>query len=343
MKLAELKQASEQYWDSLREQGCDNYLETNPDWHKFINLVSEKTGERMVDKWIENARRNKGLIRKWGPPTSLLDRGRSQAAIVVGAGPSLKKNIKALTEVAGPIKKDRLFTVIACSSCLRYCLDNGVWPDYVVAVDGSAGIAKYFKPIKKEEAERLTLISNCFTAPEALALWDGPMFFLPIGIADKRVDKEYREIHGMTELFKEGEFPATGCQFNFGVLFAYFILGCRAEIFMGADLSFGNQYYADKPDHKDTLEKINAINIFGEEVQTTTTLYQLKLGLEHWTGKMPRCAWINATEGGILGVSIRTGYLPWIKQMTLKESIDQVRWAAAEAERVNKTNEVLNQ
>ena len=122
-------------------------------------------------------------------------------------------------------------------------------------------------------------------------------------------------------------FPGAGTGYNAAVLFAYMVLRSNILLFVGNELAYEDQYYADRQDEKDkAFEKYPWVNIHGGVSYTNHNFIQSKVWLEHQLGQW-KGVFINATEAGILGTSKRFGSLPYILQMKLAYSIGYVRKA----------------
>ena len=95
-------------------------------------------------------------------------------AIIVGAGPSLKKNREHLGDLPKEVKN---FTVLhALPSVIDYCK-----PDYITlvesAVDCFPAIQEWVDCVDTKE---LPLIIPSYTDPYVVELWDGPVYWLNV-------------------------------------------------------------------------------------------------------------------------------------------------------------------
>jgi len=114
-----------------------------------------------------------------------------------------------------------------------------------------------------------------------------------------------------------------GNVFNLCVIFAYNILQCNSQIFIGNELTINEkEYYADgtTPESLKRAPLAYAVTIRGKAAHTMPSFYQYKLVLENMLGKLPGF-FINATEDGILGQTHRYGRIPWIHQYRLEDAI----------------------
>jgi len=294
---------------------------------KFVDAVSDNTGKRSTDQWIENVRENRSLFRKSGwATTQLQDKEFGKTAIMIGASPALQNQITTLQSV----QSDKDFILCGLSCNLEYLLNNGVYPKYVITVDGDKSQGDFWKNLDMSLTKDITLIASTQAYPKMLTWWQGPIKFISLGTADKRlrnkINKWYRPINGNGQ-----EFPALMSQFNIMTAFVFLVLGCPVILFVGNELSFQSEkatYYVDQSSERDIEKRWPFGDIYGKKVYTTTGLFALKLSLESFLELIQGSAWFfNCTEAGIFGVSkkFKDRRLPWIHQLTLDAGISQAK------------------
>jgi len=109
----------------------------------LVNEMSELTKLRTTDQGLENARRNQSYIEK-GQSIKLLTQetmGNNDSALVIAAGPSIKRQDGATQIIDSNYKG----AIIATESAMLYCLRNGIIPDLVVTIDPHASrIVRWF-------------------------------------------------------------------------------------------------------------------------------------------------------------------------------------------------------
>ncbi len=297
-----------------------HYLESNKDWHKFVNTVSENTGTAFIKLWVANAKLNKPLVKEYGWATELQDTHSGKTAILLGASPNIRTQIEFLKKV----RQDPDFIFIAVSSGLKFFLENGIRPHYVMVCDAQPEIQKHWDGMDMGQTKGITLIANVCAFNPVIKSWEGDVKFLAVYSAieslDKELAKQYDPLNGIGTYF-----PALCSQYNTAAAFAYLILRTEILIFVGNELSFATEdqtYYVDRTDIKDKWIRKPHVNIYGKKVYTNFMLMSLKLTLEDFLGKLP--GWfLNATEAGIFGVSTRYKNLPWIYQMRLPMAVAQ--------------------
>ena len=170
----------------------------------------------------ENVARNIG----WYAASPSLDRlkGRHQGkpAVVVSAGPSLRKNKHLLKDLQGRA------ILIAVQTTLQPLLEMGIEPDYVTSLDYHDICTRFFEKLPK------TLKTELVAEPKAnnriLSMYPGPVSLLGNGFAEGLV----REMRLAKTRLRDGATVAH---------LAYYLaehLGCDPVIFVGQDLGFSD-------------------------------------------------------------------------------------------------------
>lgn len=307
--------------------GFETYLEKNKDFAAFLDQVSDNTGRRNIEIWKNNLKENRELFKKtgWAAPI-LLDKERGKTAIIMGASPQIEKQLHALREIQG----DPDFILCGLSSNLKFLLDNGIQPKYIITVDGDPTQGEFFNNIDMDKTKNIVLITNTFSYPPMLKLWKGPLYFIALDTADKWIAKKQRKWYGNINGNDKG-FPTLMGQFNTMTAFAFMVLGCQVILFVGNEMSFRDEsirYYVDRNDPRDQDKRYPHGDIYGKIVYTTQGLLALKLCLEHFLEVISGAGWFfNCSEAGIFGITKRfkDRHVPWIKQLTLKNGIAQAR------------------
>ncbi len=290
-------------------------LDANKDWNDFVEFISHNTGKKSGELWDKFSRANRKRERRW-VCEELLDTGIGKTAVIIGASPKLKDQTATLRS----LRKDDRFLFFAVSSGLRFLLKNDIRPHYTLVMEADETVSRFFKDIG--DTSGITLVySNC-VSPNILNMWKSEMQMICIYSAipgmDKKLKKWYTPVNGCGVLFS-----ALCSQYNTALAIAYRVLGSRSFIFVGNELSFptndaNSHYYVDREDIKDGWERMPHPDIYGKTVYTTYNFMTLKLALEdylqrlfvecvNYEGRIPY--FINASEGGIFGVSKRNGNL----------------------------------
>lgn len=138
----------------------------NGDSH--IKEVKSATLLRFNELWKQNFRANQGAIQRNPGVASLKNKLKNVPGIVVGAGPSLDKNIRFLGRA-----KDRA-VIIASDAAFKPLLAHNITPSFVACLDPQEDVAKFFKGVSSRDA---TLIAPSIIHPKALDLWEGGVVF----------------------------------------------------------------------------------------------------------------------------------------------------------------------
>ena len=304
-----------------------DYGTKNPDWVKFTEHISANTGAKSLPTWIDNAKINRKLFKETGKAwatVDLQDLHLGKTVVMIGASPALSKQLDTLRE----LQHDTDFVLFGISCNLKYLLDNGIKPRYVITVDAHWSQGDFWKDLDMEKTKDITLITNVFSYPDMLRTWKGPLKWLYLASDDKAFDKKLKKWYGPVNGIGHG-FPSVMSQFNIGMMFSVLCLGCRVVIFVGNELSYATKetpYYVDRTDEKDVDGKQPAMDMYGKCVYTSLQLWALKVASEYFIDKMKNIAWwFNCTEAGIFGVSKRNGNERHIWQLTFKNGIAQAR------------------
>lgn len=305
----------------------DDYLTDNKDFAHFLDVVSERTGERNRERWLKNLRENRSLFknRPWATE-ALHDAERGKTAIVMGSSPAISKQVETLQE----IQHDGDFVLCGISSNLEFLLNNEIYPKYVIAVDADESQGEQWASIDMEKTKNISLIANTLAYPPQVRSWKGPIYPIVFTTHDKEIkakqNKWYKPINGIG-----AEFPSLMCQFNIMAGICFLTFGTHVIIFVGNELSYQTEqstYYMDRADPRDEDCKWRHGDIYGNLVYTTHNLLSIKISLEWFLGKVAGAGWFfNCTEAGIFGITKRfkDRHVPWIKQFTLKNGIAQAR------------------
>lgn len=103
---------------------------------EFVSRMEALTWERHGRLGVENARRNSAQIGKGRSLAALRGAavGKGESAIIIAAGPSIKRRDPAAIIAARRYRG----AVIATDSSVSYCLRNGIVPDLTVTLDPHA-------------------------------------------------------------------------------------------------------------------------------------------------------------------------------------------------------------
>jgi len=224
-------------------------------------------------------------------------------AIVVAAGPSLKKNIHLLKEVKGKIP------IIAVFVAVKVLLENGIVPDFMVSVDALQ------KGMKKGVYDDIPLIYDSRISREFINSHKG------IKICHINDGNTYM-ISIFDKFKKEKILCESGGTVAFDCLFSAFIMGCKNIILIGQDFAYtDNKRHVDGTEHGGENEieiesdyfEVPAVGggtVFTDPVFAFYIEWFEKFAFEHQEINI-----VDATEGGAL--------IKYTEVITLREAIDK--------------------
>lgn len=246
-------------------------------------------------------------------------------AIVVSAGPSLKRNLHLLED---PRVREK-FVIVAVQTVLKPMLARGIKPHFVTALDYHEISKRFYEGLTAKDVEGVTLVAEAKGNPAILDSWPGALRCPK----DSCLSKLLKDLDDRAEI-KPGATVAH---------LAYYLarhLGCDPVVLIGQDLAFTDgQYYASGAAIHDvwaseigpfctieTLEwqriarmrsrLIPARDHLGRGVYTDEQMHTYRLQFERDFAESAQ--WnqtvIDATEGGVEKEGVRV--------MTLAEAIE---------------------
>ncbi len=160
----------------------------------------------------------------------LKDLCAGRPAIVVSAGPSLRRNIHLLKD---PSVRDKC-VIIAVQTVLKTLLDEGIKPHFVCALDYHEISKRFYEGLTAADVESVTLVAEPKVNPAVLDAYPGPVR-TP---ADENLDLLLpQELTGERAPIRAGSTVAHLC---------YYLarhLGCDPVILTGQDLAFTDNVY----------------------------------------------------------------------------------------------------
>jgi hypothetical protein len=173
---------------------------------------------------------------------------RGRPAIVVSAGPSLRRNIDLLSR---PGVRER-FVIIAVQTVLKTLLARGIRPHFVTALDHHEISRRFYEGLSSADVDGVTLIAEAKANPAILEAFAGAIRMPGDAVLDKLLGQE----------------PVPGNQLKAGATvahLAYYLarhLGCDPVILIGQDLGFtdGQYYAAGAAIHEVWSGELNAFN-----------------------------------------------------------------------------------
>lgn len=299
-------------------------------FRNVIKFFNDKHLEQKPQKgWDKNTLANLPRMSKDRSIYKLTNTHTADAIIVVGASPSLLRDAKELAKLEGN-KYRKNFVIIVVNSALKPCLQAGVKPDYVIAIDGNP--ETIVKDLQCDNG-KLKLIASNNVAPEIFKVWKGKeIWWSPYYCLSKNVVKKVKPILGK-------RLTSGGNALTAAMSIGYAIFGSRIFIMVGAEHCYDDQYYAHKKSRWEEGDKIahwKVKDIKGRERWTNIPLWQYKIWIEHMANDLPHCHFID-TSSGLLGTDTNR-----IQHFTIKEAIKKTSDAFKTIEK-SKKDTVLNE
>lgn len=214
------------------------------------------------------------------------DKGIGIPAIVVGAGPSLDKNVEELKKVKG-----KMF-IFATDSAIKTLAKHNIMPDCIFALDP----VKDDNYIPENMDKDVVLVTTIHSGWKLINAHKGPYLFTN-GL-DRFTNKFSVEHNFFVQSIKSGGSVAH---------VAYSMaehMGCNPVIFVGMDLAYpGNKSHCDDSVVASvTVEQLSGNipikDIDGNNVYTSADMLRYKIWIEDEIKKHPEKVFIDATEGG---------------------------------------------
>lgn len=279
----------------------DTYID-----EELLRLKST-TIERFVPLWRHNFAENTKIIERSKGVNQLVNKLKNIPGIIIGAGPSLDKNIKYLPYIS---KKT---VIISTDAALRVLIRNGIMPSIVVNLDPQEYIIEFFLGLN---TRGMYLIAPSIIHPEVLKVWMGEVIFYnkyahDIPVLDV-ISKQYKRLGNLTP-----GGSVSSIAFDLAVK-----MGNNPIIFVGQDLSFASESqgsdlypfttkniyargFSSKYVQKqlDREELVCERDIFNGECRAFKSMVYtrtwLRWAIETWES-LHNVKIINSTEGGIL-------------------------------------------
>jgi len=284
----------------------------------FLSSLRINRNTKMVfsKRWFETIIRNiTGFVD--GTPIDLYkNKYKNKAAIIVSAGPSLKKNIDELKKI------DNDMMIISGGRTLKPLIEKGIKPHLLVVADPGE--------ISYELVEGY--IENL----------DIPLLFYE-GTNEKVVnnhkgDKIFFSTNKFIDDICEKEIMPLSCggSVSHSMVSAALVFGCNPIIFVGQDLAFsGEKRYSSLTCNRDGSDPSNSNEnndyrlvegVNEKEVRTNGEFEYFRRSFELIIKKNPYTVFVNATEGG--------ARIHGTKEMKLKDVI--AKYKSSKIEKIKK-------
>ena len=298
-----------------------------------VYQVKQATLAFLGKLWEDNYAKNRSGIAVTPGVAGLFGRFKGVPAVVVGAGPSLDRNVRYLAHAKGRA------VIIACDTALKVLSGRGVVPDIVINLDPQAKILHFFEGV---DTRGMALAAPTIVHPALRAQWQGDFFFYNKHAPDipflAQIEAHHREtgtlVPGGTVLsvafdlaFKSGADPIAfiGQDLSYTAANAY-ASGSHLEDYKSQDIF-------DQPG--DTI--VESKDIFGRTIKTQKQMAVTKKwfdwAFKEWNGDRKRRIY-NCSEGGILTECDQMPFNEFVARYCLKKI--NVGWAVKKAAKVKR-------
>ena len=157
-----------------------------------IREVKSATLLRFDNVWQQNFHSNRNAIEQNPGVIALKNKFRNLPCIVVGAGPSLDKNICFLRRAQNKA------VIISCDAALKPLMGHRIVPDFVVCLDPQEDISRFLVNVPHKG---ITLVVPSIVHPHIIELWEDKILFynkfapdIPTLVEIQKMVSQYRRI-----------------------------------------------------------------------------------------------------------------------------------------------------
>lgn len=277
-------------------------------WTFTISLVNIATTQHFEHWWSHNFLVNIPFLLSGTKLADLSDSWAKRPVVIVGAGPSLTKNVEQLRRIKG-------HALIFCvDTAYRILESHGIEPDLIVTLDGSPNNALH---LKDRLYSHIPVLMDEYSHRDITRVHSGPKVVLSTGMFHLHW---WNKIIGMD--WNGWPLSTGGSVATAAFSFARWI-DADPVIMIGVDLSYpdGACYAAGALNDTRTISDLQGIRSLHEvpdingNLVFTTQDYLFYLRWLHVQAKSGDRTYVNATEGGAL----REGF----RIMTLRESVEE--------------------
>ena len=301
-------------FNNFKIKSSDIYLRTyNAYFSKVLKIIDETVDRRRVHfntvayyrvKCIKNIINNRHKIYKSSDLSIHKNRYKDVPAVIVSAGPSLKKNIKYLKDFKG--------IIFAIGRTLTPIMELGIRPDFVVSVDPADIIYDTFDKYKEHDIPLITM-SNANN--KVIEGSKGDIYFL----------ENSSELIGLLGIRVNPTLAVSGSVATLCLSCATY-MGCNPIMFIGQDCAYTNDEkhseislmkgeHIDNKVNKD-IDGYKLIKSYdGGEVYSDSSLILFLRWFEVFIREHNERQYINATEGG--------AYIEGAQHIPFKEAIEK--------------------
>ena len=286
---------------------------------------NELTVKSWEKRWMDNLVANLQLHPRPRPMKELLTQINYHVSLVCGAGPSLRK-LRKRAPLIPPT-----WGIICVDSALKSVLDAGLRPSLVVSMDGDQSGVDSFGGIIQEGFDMLAsmfpetpVLLDLVACPSIVEKVHNPFFFRSCGDPAHILGRYVMRECPWVDQMGHGGNVGSVC-----LIMAKFYCFSRHVVLIGLDSAMqegtkrgGYWYGAEMPEHHQYVE---VADIHGRPVTTMANLHNYKWWNDHFCYTNDDVEWINANDGGFLGVHGPMSRFNHFKYLTLEKAVDHLR------------------
>lgn len=307
-------QITSEDFNNFKIKSSDVYLKFYISYFsKVLKIIDETVNRRVFNFntiaysrmiWIKNIIENRHKIYECSDLSIHEDKYKDIPAVIVSAGPSLKKNIQYLKEFKG--------IIFAIGRTLTPIIDLGIRPDFVVSVDPSDIIHDTFSKHREHDIPLITM-SNANS--KAIQGSKGEVYLL----------ENSSELIGLLGIRVNPTLAVSGSVATLCLSSAKY-MGCNPIMFIGQDCAYTNDEKHSEISLMESEMTENKVNedigqykfiksYSGGVVRTDNSLITFLRWFEAFIRENNECEYINATEGG--------AYIEGAQHIPFKEAIEK--------------------
>ncbi|HCL57555.1 MAG TPA: hypothetical protein DHW82_11180 [Spirochaetia bacterium] len=319
------------------EENKDFYENLKDTVKKFISTkqVNIATLNRFEKLWFKNMILNMSQYIRFKGANSFFDAFHGKPVFLIGAGPSLSKQIPLLKKIQNQ------YIFIAVNTSLPFLIQNDIIPDFVLAVDPQDKIYRYFIPVIRNKLPKYPiLIAEPTLSPKIIKNYPGKTIFCNVGFLKNWVEQFAPD---------KGELEMGGSVITAAFTFAI-KTGANPIIFLGTDMSYSentlhfrgaelekewlysqNKFFPQDRKQYFFMKKIELIphqGFYEKEVYTDVRFITYINWLENQFQKTTHSKIINSTEGGIR--------FQHIVNQPLEKTLDEIKSSVTLKENIDK-------
>jgi hypothetical protein len=265
---------------------------------KMFSGSNELTVRSWEKRWLDNVVENLRTVTTPRPLKQLLTNVNTHVALCCGAGPSLRK-LKKRAPLIPPE-----WGVIACDYSLLAVLEVGIKPLFVVTMDGhqetEPAVLEGFARLAKEHPD-VPVIADIVSCPSVVEQLTNPYFFRSMGEHSNTLNRYVmQQCPQIDQIGHGGNVGSVAC------ILAKFWSFARHVVLIGYDSAMREGTYKENywngKNGDDDKQYVEVCDVYGRPIMTMGNLHNYKWWLDHFCYMNNDVEWINANDGGFLGV-----------------------------------------